>query len=313
MRMLSRRRFVQFSAGFAASGFSTASYGVGVEPLLRLRVTDYHVQPQAWPAGFTLKIAAIADLHACDPWMSLSHIETIVARTNALRPDIIVMLGDYVAGHRHVTGRIEASEWAPVLADLKAPLGVHAILGNHDYWDDRIVQRDGRGVPAARRALEAVGIPVYENDAVRLTKDGHPFWLAGLGDQLAYWPARRFRPVPRLGVDDLAATLAKVSDDAPVILLAHEPDVATRVPSRVALQLSGHTHGGQVRLFGWSPVVPSRYGNKLAYGHTRTACDVIVSGGLGCSIMPVRIGVPPEIVQVTVGGAPAALMHLSAK
>jgi len=307
MRMLSRRRFIQLSTGLVASGLSTAAYGVGVEPLLRLRVADYQVHPQRWPAGLTLKIAAIADLHACEPWMSLAHIESIVARTNALRPDIIVMLGDYVGGHRYATGRIEASEWAPVLAGLKAPLGVHAILGNHDYWDDRIVQRDGRGVPAARRALEAAGIPVYENDALCLSKDGHPFWLAGLGDQLAYWPARRFRPVPRIGVDDLAATLARVTDDAPVILLAHEPDVAVRVPSRVALQLSGHTHGGQVRLFGWSPVVPSRYGNRLAYGHTRIACDVIVSGGLGCSIMPVRIGVPPEIVQVTVGAMPAAV------
>jgi predicted MPP superfamily phosphohydrolase len=305
--MLSRRHFVQLSTGFAAFGFSTASYGVGVEPLLRLRVVNYQVRPQRWPAGLTLRIAAIADLHACDPWMSLAHIEAIVARTNALQPDIIVMLGDYVAGHRHLTGRIEASEWAPVLAGLKAPLGVHAVLGNHDYWDDRKVQRDGRGSPAARRALEAVGIPVYENDAVRLSKDGRPFWLAGLGDQLAYWPMRRFRTMPRIGVDDLTATLAKVTDDAPVILLAHEPDVAVRVPSRVALQLSGHTHGGQVRLFGWSPIVPSRYGNRLAYGHARTACDVIVSGGLGCSIMPVRIGVPPEIVQVTVGAASATV------
>ena len=144
---------------------------------------------------------------------------------------------------------------------LKAPLGVHAILGNHDWWDDRTVQREGQGNPVARRALEAAGIPVYENDAKRLTKNGRPFWLAGLGDQLAYMPARRFRPVRRIGVDDLGATLAKVTDNAPVILLAHEPDIAKRVPSRVALQLSGHTHGGQVRLLGWSPVVPSRYGN----------------------------------------------------
>ena len=137
---------------------------------------------------------------------------------------------------------------------------------------------------------------------VRLTKAGRPFWVAGLGDQLAYLPARRFWPVRRIGVDDLTATLAKVTDDAPVILLAHEPDVAMRVPSRVALQLSGHTHGGQVRLFGWSPVVPSRYGNRLAYGHTRINCDVVISGGLGCSIIPIRLGVPPEIVLVTVGG-----------
>jgi len=184
---------------------------------------------------------------------------------------------------------------------------VHAILGNHDWWDDKAVQRDGQGPTKARRALEAAGIPVYENDVARLTKAGRPFWLAGLGDQLAYFPARRFRPVSRIGVDDLTATLAKVKDDAPVILLAHEPDVAIRVPSRVALQLSGHTHGGQVRLFGWSPAVPSRYGNRFAYGHVRAGCDVVVSGGLGCSIVPFRLGVPPEIVLVTLGGSDPAV------
>jgi predicted MPP superfamily phosphohydrolase len=192
-----------------------------------------------------------------------------------------------------------------VLAGLKAPLGVHAILGNHDWWEDKTVQREGQGPTVARRALEAAGIPVYENDARRLAKDGRPFWLAGLGDQLAYVPARRFRPVRRIGVDDLAATLAKVTDTAPVILLAHEPDIAKRVPARVALQLSGHTHGGQVRLLGWSPVTPS--GPKLVYGHIRMNCDIVISGGLGCSIMPFRIGVPPEIVLVTLGGATPVL------
>ncbi|MGJ5068564.1 metallophosphoesterase [Bradyrhizobium oligotrophicum] len=301
--MLSRRRFLSFSGGLAATGFSTATYGVGIEPL-RLGVTDYHIHPHNWPAGLRLKIAAIADIHACDPWMSLVHIDGIVQRANALQPDLIVLLGDYVAGHRHHIGRIDAAAWAPVLGGLKAPLGVHAILGNHDYWDDRTVQRDGRGAPYAQKALEAAGIPVYENDVVRLTKNGHAFWLAGLGDQLAYMPARRFRPMPRIGIDDLAGTLRKVTDSAPVILLAHEPDVALRVPPRVALQLSGHTHGGQIRLLGWSPAVPARNGVNLAYGHIRTQCDVIVSGGLGCSIMPVRIGMPPEIVLVTVGREP---------
>jgi uncharacterized protein len=306
--MISRRQFFRFFAGLGAFSASTAAYGFGIEPELRLRIVRYDIQPPRWPADLQLKIAVIADLHACDPWMSLEHIQSIVERTNALNADIIVMLGDYVAGHRHVTRFIPGSEWAPVLAQLKAPLGVHAILGNHDWWDDRTVQREGRGPPVARRALEAAGIPVYENDATRLTKAGRPFWLAGLGDQLAYLPAWRFRPVPPVGVDDLAATLAKVTDDAPVILLAHEPDVATRVPARVALQLSGHTHGGQIRLFGWAPMVPSRYGDRFAYGHTKTNCDVIVSGGLGCSIMPFRLGVPPEIVLVTLGrSAPAAV------
>jgi uncharacterized protein len=303
--MISRRRFLQFLAGIGAFGASTTAYGFG-EPVFRLNIARYHLAPQGWPADFPLRIAVVADLHACDPWMSLDHIEAIVHHTNALDADVIVMLGDYVAGHRHVTRIIPANEWAGVLAGLKAPLGVHAILGNHDYWDDQVVQRDGQGPTVARRALEAVGIPVYENDVTRLSIAGRPFWLAGLGDQLAYFPARRFRPVRRIGIDDLGATLAKVTDDAPVILLAHEPDVAARVPDRVALQLSGHTHGGQVRLFGWSPIVPTRYGS-LAYGHARFNCDVIVSGGLGCSFMPFRLGVPPEIVLVTLGSSNPAV------
>src|SRR5712672_787956 len=303
--MISRRQFLRFIAGVGAAGISTASYGFGIEPVLRLRVARYGITPPQWPAGFQLKIAAIADLHACDPWMSLNHIQAIVERANALGADIVVMLGDYVAGHRKVTRFIPAGEWAPVLAGLKAPLGVHAILGNHDWWEDKTVQREGKGLTVARRALEASGIPVYENDAKRLSKGGRPFWLAGLGDQLAYMPARRFRPVRRIGVDDLGATLSKVTDDAPIVLLAHEPDVAKRVPARVALQLSGHTHGGQVRLFGWSPVSPS--GQQLAYGHIRMNCDVVVSGGLGCSIMPFRLGVPPEIVLVSLGGQGPAI------
>jgi len=305
--MLSRRQFFRSISGFGAFGASTAAYGFGVEPVLRLRTVSYDLSPRQWPADFQLRIAAIADLHACDPWMSLDRIEAIVERTNALNADLIVMLGDYVAGHRHVTRFIPASEWAAVLARLKAPLGVHAIMGNHDYWEDKTVQRLGRGPTVAHRALEAKGIPVYENDAVRLTKAGRAFWLAGLGDQLAYFPARRFRTVARIGTDDLAATLAKVTDDAPVILLAHEPDIALRVPSRVALQLSGHTHGGQIRLLGWSPAVPPKHGVRLAYGHLRLKCDVVVSGGLGCSIMPFRVGVPPEIVLVTLGKAGPAV------
>jgi predicted MPP superfamily phosphohydrolase len=294
--MLTRRHFLQAMGGLGALGVSTTAYGFSA-PVLRLRVARYHVSPPQWPAGLKLRIAAIADLHACDPWMSLDHVQAIVERTNALKPDIVVMLGDYVAGHRRVTRFIPDAEWAAALAGLKAPLGVHAVLGNHDWWEDKEVQRHGLGLPSAGRALEAAGIPVYENDAKKITKNGHSFWLAGLGDQLAYMPARRFRSLKRIGVDDLGATLAKVTDDAPVVLMAHEPDIARRVTSRVALQLSGHTHGGQVRMLGWSPVAPS--GQQLAYGHIRMNCDVVVSGGLGCSIMPFRLGVPPEIVLVT--------------
>jgi predicted MPP superfamily phosphohydrolase len=303
--MLSRRHFLRTFSGLSFAGVSTVAYGF-CEPELQLQVTRYQVSPPRWPDDFNLRIAVIADIHACDPWMSLERIERIVDQTNALGADITVLLGDFVAGHRNVTRFIPASEWASVLAGHKAPLGVHAVLGNHDYWEDKAVQRAGTGTTIARRALESVGIPVYENDVQRLSKAGRPFWLAGLGDQLAHLFARRYGIVRRIGVDDLSATLSKVTDDAPIILLAHEPDVVHRVPSRVALQLSGHTHGGQVRLLGWSPVSPS--GQRLAYGHVRMNCDVIVSGGLGCSIVPFRLGVPPEIVLVTLGkqGSPIA-------
>jgi hypothetical protein len=307
--MISRRQFFRWLAALGAVGVSTAAYGIAVEPMLRPRVTRYDLRPDRWPAGLDLTIAVLADFHACRPWMTPERIRSIVEETNGLNADLILLLGDYVVSdrfHRHfVTGDVAPREWADELARLRAPLGVHAILGNHEWWSDREVQQSGEGLPVSTAVLRSVGIPVYENDAVRLFKDGRPFWLAGLGDQIAFLPSRRQHPDRRIGVDDLDGTLAKVTDDAPVILMAHEPDIAVRVPERVSLMLSGHTHGGQVRLFGWSPVVPSRYGNRFAYGHVRVRCDLIVSGGLGCSIMPVRIGVPPEIVVVTLRGADA--------
>ena len=237
--------------------------------------------------------------------MPADRIAEIVARTNALKPDIVVLLGDFSASHKFKTRTVAPEEWAEVLGELKAPLGVHAILGNHDWWDDLAAQRSRKGPVVGRRVLEREGIPVYENDVVPLAKDGQRFWLAGLGDQLAFFKRGRKRAWRRFqGVHDLDGTLAKVTDEAPVVLMAHEPDIFPSVPDRVALTLAGHTHGGQVRVFGYSPMVPSRYGNRYAYGHV---CEdnrhLVVSGGLGCSILPVRIGVPPEIVMVDVAAA----------
>ena len=251
-----------------------------------------------WPAGLNLRVAVLADLHAGEPHMPVSRVEEIVAAANGLGADVIVVLGDYLAGHRFMTRRVGMAEITPALAQLQAPLGVFSILGNHDWWDDPVAQRERKGPIVAARALREVAIPVLENEVVRLEKDGQGVWLAGLGDQLAFvLGPRRFQ-----GVDDLPGTLAKVGDDAPVILLAHEPDVFPNVPERVALTLSGHTHGGQVRLLGYSPLVPSQYGNRYAYGHVvEEGRHLIVSGGLGTSILPVRFGVPPEIVLVELG------------
>ncbi|MEZ5812462.1 MAG: metallophosphoesterase [Rhizobiaceae bacterium] len=300
--MLSRRSFLKLAgAGVLVVG-ALAAYAVAIEPLWRLRIARYRLSPPGWERGPKLRIVALADFHACEPWMTAERIGRICAEANRLSGDIILLLGDFVSGMRLVTGAVAPEMWAAELAKLEAPLGVHAIQGNHDWWEDEAVQLAGGGETFAHRALRAAGFPVFENDAARLEKDGRPFWLAGLSSQIALLPGRRYGRSRMTGFDDLPATLAKVTDDAPVLLMAHEPDIFPQVPGRVSLTLSGHTHGGQVRLFGYSPVVPSAYGNRYAYGHiVEDGRNLVVSGGLGCSIMPVRFGSPPEITVIELG------------
>jgi predicted MPP superfamily phosphohydrolase len=301
--LITRRTFLRGIGVAVGSGIGLAGYAFGIEPRFRLSVTRYALTPASWPKYFKLRLALVADVHACDPVMTVARMEEIVGVTNALGADAILLLGDYEASARGMVRPLPPEAWAPVLAQLNAPLGVHAILGNHDFWDDPETKwRQLKRPPRARVALEKAGVPVYENDVVRLEKGGQPFWLAGLADQIAFITGVKNGRMTFEGLDDLPGTLAKIKDDAPVILMAHEPDIFPKVPDRVALTLSGHTHGGQVRLFGWSPIVPSEFGNRYAYGHvTEDERHLIVSGGLGCSILPLRFGVPPEIVVVELG------------
>jgi len=286
-----------------AAGAGFGGYAIA-EPW-RLRVTRYHITPPRWPGGLSLKLAVIADLHACEPFMDAERISSIVDTTNALQPDCVLLLGDYVAGDgmSRYSQPLAHKEWAGALGRLRAPLGVHSVLGNHDWWDDIEAQRRRAGPTRAGLALQEAGITLYENDSVRLQKDGKRFWLAGLGDQWALLPKSSGPNSEKnyVGVDDLGATLHKVSDDAPVILMAHEPDVFVNVPDRVALTVAGHTHGGQVRVLGYAPVVPSPKCRRYLYGHiVENDRHLVVSGGLGCSGLPVRFGSPPEIVLIEV-------------
>jgi hypothetical protein len=266
------------------------------------RITRYVMTPPRWTAGLRLRIAVIADIHACEPWMSADRISGICEQANRLEPDIILLLGDYVSGMHLATSHIPSAEWSRAMAGLTAPLGVHAVLGNHDYWEDLAFQRDPKTTPFVRTALEAIGVSVYVNAAARLEKDGFGFWIAGLGDQVALRPGKRFERSGWSGLDDLPVTLAAVDDDAPVLLLAHEPDIFPTVPDRVSLTLSGHTHGGQINLFGWKPVVPSRYGARYAGGLVEEAGrHIVVSRGLGCSVLPVRVMSRPEVVLLELG------------
>jgi predicted MPP superfamily phosphohydrolase len=262
-----------------------------------VRVTRYAPDIADWPDQLRLRVVILTDFHICEPFMSARRVARICARANSLGGDLIVLLGDYLSGPRF--SRPPKAGWAAPLADLSAPLGVHAILGNHDY------NNEPKGVTTSvERALTAVGVPVYINRAVRIEHQEHGFWLAGLGDQYAFLPEGSSHQ-PGYGADDVAATLAQISTDEPLLLMAHEPDIFADLPDRVALTMSGHTHAGQVKLFGHAPVVPSRFGQRFLHGHiVEEGRHLIVSSGLGYSGLPIRWGAPPEIVVVDLGGKP---------
>lgn len=290
---LSRRGLLKAGLGLTgAAGLvlpATAAHAA-MEAATNLVVTSYRLTPPRWPVGQKLTITVIADLHAGGPNMGLERVRQVVDAGNALRSDLTVVLGDYFATGRFVTEVVPHTAWAEELGRLRAPLGVYTILGNHDWWYD---------LANVRRALAAVHLPVMENDAVLLGEPGRRFWLAGVGDQLAHYISPgRFR-----GADDLPGTMKKIATDDPVVLLVHEPDIFTEVPDRVSLTLAGHTHGGQIRLPFVPPVwTPSAYGARFSYGHiVEGGRHLIVSGGLGTSKVPLRLGVPPEIVHITLG------------
>ena len=246
----------------------------------RLVVHQETIQIDNWPQPLDgLRIAVLSDIHADNWFITEKKLRTIVARTNQLNPDLIVILGDYMSSNGWVTHRVEPEVFGPVLKDLHAPLGVYSVLGNHDWW------YSGSKV---RRGLEQNGIKVLENEAAQIDVRGTSLWLVGLSD-LWTRPQR---------IDD---TVAKAPEGQPLIALTHNPDIFPNVPQRVPLMLAGHTHGGQVRfpLIG-SVVESSKYGERWEMGHViENNHHLFVTSGIGTSIVPVRFGLPPEIVLLT--------------
>ena len=296
---MTRRGLFKWLSRLALTGASIGTYALAIEPGFLLRTQYYALTPPRWTPGLKLRLVLIADPHLGEPYMGLSRWNRILDVANSLEGDLHLLMGDYAAGHRFVTAHVNVTDTAAAARKLKAPLGTFAIIGNHDWWSDPIAQKLGHGPTEGQRALEDAGIPVLENKVARLAKNDLPFWLSGTASIVAIRKGRSTFE----GRDDLAGTLAQITGDAPIIHLAHEPDLFTQIPDRVSLTLSGHTHGGQVRILGWSPVVPSEFGNRFAYGHIiEEDRHLIVSGGLGCSIAPVRIGVPPEITVVDLMG-----------
>lgn len=263
---------VLFLAGIAFWAFL-------IEPR-RLVTHQETIQIDNWPRSLDgLRIAVLSDLHV-DNWsVTDKKLRTIVERTNQLQPDLIVILGDYMSSNGWVTRRVEPEVFGAVLKDLHAPLGVYSVLGNHDWWNNGM---------RVRRGLEQNGIRVLEDETAQIDVRGTSLWLVGFAD---LWT----RP------QRIAVTVAKVPEGQPLIGLTHNPDIFPNVPPRVQLLLAGHTHGGQVRFPIIGPVVESSdYGDRWVQGHVfADNHHLFVTTGIGTSIMPVRFGLPPEIVLLT--------------
>lgn len=226
-----------------------------------------------------MRLAVVSDLHAGSPQLRPPDLGRIAAAVRAARPELVLFLGDFV-DHEVTLGDPVAPESAgAALERVTAPMGVFGLLGNHDW------RYDGARV---ERAMEAAGIDMLENEAVRLERRGESVWLAVAGDE----SSRRA---------DVDRTLADVPEGAPVIVATHSPDVFPRVPARVALTLAGHTHAGQVN----APVLrrlwtPSRFGARYAGPVVREGGKVLfVHPGVGTSKLPVRLGAPPEVSVLT--------------
>lgn len=285
--MLTRRKFLY--TGVAA----TAGLGVaGVDGLLEsnhLQVKKIDIRlpiPDAFD-GFT--IAQLSDFHY-DEHFSITPVRKSVEVVNALHPDVIVLTGDFVTvptlDYGSPRGRRAARYAAPcaeILRKLRAPMGKFAILGNHDGASDSAV---------VVGALQDHGIPVLLNRSVPFERGKARIWLAGIDDLLD-------------GSPDLGATLNAIPTGEATILLAHEPDFADEVArASVALQLSGHSHGGQIWIPGigapWLPRMARKYPRGL---YQLGGLTLYTNQGVGTVRVPVRLNCPPEVTLITLRAA----------
>jgi predicted MPP superfamily phosphohydrolase len=278
------RRAWLIAAALSATVLGLGLWAFAFEPA-SLTVRQHELSIPHWNTDLGgLRVAVLADLHVGSPFNGIAKLRRIVELTNSLKPDLIVIPGDFVIQGVLGGSFVAPEDAAAVLAQLTAPLGVWACLGNHDWW------LDARRVIAA---LEKHRIGVLEDKAVQLRRGTARFWLVGISD---FWE----------GPHDVHKALGQVTDDAPVLLFTHNPDVFPTIFERYSLLIAGHTHGGQVRLpLLGRPIVPSEYGQRFAYGHVvEYGRHLFVSPGLGTSILPVRFRVPPEVTLLKLDAHP---------
>ncbi len=216
----------------------------------------------------------ISDLHIKKN--DVARVRRIVKLVNAQNPDIVLGGGDFANGHS-IKSTLDIEILGYELSKIKAPYGFYTVLGNHDWWTNG---------ESLRRSLEKFGINVLENSSASVhTGDGKYLYIAGLGDR----DTREVKP---------KAALKNTS--FPRILLTHHPDVFYEVDEQVDLMLAGHTHGGQVVLPLWGPIlIPTDYPKKFAHGMVEENGNrIIVTKGIGTSILPIRFNCKPEIVVI---------------
>jgi uncharacterized protein len=279
--MLTRRQFLRrtLQAGGVLLASAGAGVGYGFWEASQINIKRSTVAVPNLPDAFAGKtIGVLADLHH-GRYVGIEFIRAAVRMANELQPDLFLLLGDY--GDRWNLAEEEIPPCLEALSELRAPLGVYAVPGNHD------MKNNGR---ICREAMATTPITDLTNRHQCITCKGEDLWLAGVDD---YWYGR----------PNLAQALAGIPPRAAVVLLCHNPDFAEDMPNaRVGLVLSGHTHGGQVYLpvLG-APWIPSRYGEKYLGGLVQgPASSVFVSRGLGEAGVPIRFCVPPEINLLTV-------------
>lgn len=232
-----------------------------------------------WPSGAPrLRLLLMSDLHVGGPDMPPARLGRIVGQINRLRPDIVLIAGDFVTDKRLATRYYSHDDAVAPLAGLRPRLATVAVLGNHDHWRD---------AAAARRALARAGIHLLENDAVQVG----PVAVGGLDDDFT-------------GRADLAATLTALRKlSGPRLILSHSPDPFADPAPDVLLMLAGHTHCGQVSLPLIGPLsTMSRYGRRYACGLVREGGrTLVVTAGLGTSGIPLRLGAVPDMWLIEIG------------
>ncbi len=275
MRRLDARRILALLVvlGFAA-GVVMAWWARFIAPH-RFEVRQVVVQtPRKHRKLAGLTIAFATDTHV-GPHFRASDLEPVVQRLEEIRPDIVLFGGDYICE----SPRFMASA-APVLGRMvrSARYGAWGVMGNHDLANIR-----SRVVPP----LEDAGIRILANEAACVETDRGPLWIVGVDDGL-------------IGEVDLDSAFANVPPDGAAICLCHEPDrVEESAPYGAFLQLSGHSHGGQVRLPGIGPIAAPQLGKRFPLGRYQVGDgELYVSAGLGMYRPPVRFNCPPELTVI---------------